>query len=122
VLSTMFCQVRAMGVSSRTKLPSSLVCMSTATWGQQMGRLNPTEQMSEVDSVLRSGMAINTNLRDHSMARKEGSPILHLLLVRVGHNVRTIMLGVAGGVSQRIISPKTLLRVGKPSRLHVTTT
>jgi len=36
------------------------------------------------------------------MARKEGSPILLLLLVRVGHSVRTIMLGVAGGVSQRL--------------------
>jgi len=68
-----------------------------------------------------SGVGININLRDHFMELKEGSPIL-LLLVRVGHSARVVLLDVAGGVSQRITSLRTALRVGRPGRLPVTAT
>ena len=109
------------GFLSRTKLPSSLTRILTATWDQRMGPLDPREQRSEVGSVLQSGVGINTNLRDHFVELKEGSPIL-LPLIRVGHSARVMLLDVAGGVSQRITSLRTALRVGRLGRLPVTAT
>ena len=63
----------------------TLTRILTDTWYQRMGPLDSREQRSEVGSVLLSEVGINTNLRDHFMEVKEGSPIL-LLLVRVGHS------------------------------------